>query len=48
VTLELKPEDAIKLVNSSQEGNIHFILQQRPIMKDQEQENQEQNESEQG
>jgi pilus assembly protein CpaB len=51
VTLELKPEDALKLVNSSQEGNIHFILQQRPIMKEQGQkaeEIQEQNESEQG
>lgn len=48
VTLELKPEDAIKLVNASQEGNIHFILQQRPILKDQEQEKLEQNDSEQG
>ncbi|CAG9609225.1 Flp pilus assembly protein CpaB [Pseudoneobacillus rhizosphaerae] len=50
VTLELNPEDALKLVNSSQEGNIHFILQQRPIMKDhgQKTEEQEQNESEQG
>lgn len=51
VTLELKPEDALKLVNSSQEGNIHFILQQRPIMKENGQkaeEIQEQNESEQG
>jgi pilus assembly protein CpaB len=46
VTLELKPEDALKLVNSSQEGNIHFILQQRPIIK--EQENLEQKDLEQG
>jgi pilus assembly protein CpaB len=50
VTLELNPEDALKLVNSSQEGNIHFILQQRPIMKDEGQKTEEkgQNESEQG
>nr|WP_277874660.1 Flp pilus assembly protein CpaB [Mesobacillus harenae] len=30
VTLELTPGDSVKLVNSSQEGSIHFILQQRP------------------
>ena len=32
VTLELKPEDALKLVNASEEGKIHFILNKRPLM----------------
>lgn len=31
VTLELKPEDALSLVRSSEEGSIHFILHQRPV-----------------
>jgi pilus assembly protein CpaB len=33
VTLELKPDDALILVNSSEQGNIHFILHQRPVEK---------------
>lgn len=32
VTVELKPEDALKLVNASEEGKIHLILNKRPIM----------------
>jgi pilus assembly protein CpaB len=32
VTLELKPEDALKLVNASEEGKIHLILNKRPVM----------------
>jgi pilus assembly protein CpaB len=32
VTLELKPEDALKLVNATEEGKIHFILNKRPLM----------------
>lgn len=31
VTLELKPEDAFKLVNASEQGNLHFILHKRPV-----------------
>jgi pilus assembly protein CpaB len=31
VTVELKPVDAITLVRSTEEGNIHFILHQRPV-----------------
>ncbi|MHC0036745.1 Flp pilus assembly protein CpaB [Pseudoneobacillus sp. C159] len=31
VTLELKPEDSVTLVRSSEEGSIHFTLNQRPI-----------------
>ncbi|HLO12997.1 MAG TPA: Flp pilus assembly protein CpaB [Pseudoneobacillus sp.] len=34
VTLELKPEDALMLIRSSQEGSIHFILNQRPVEKE--------------
>jgi pilus assembly protein CpaB len=34
VTLELKPDDAFNLINSSEEGNIHFILHTRPAMND--------------
>jgi pilus assembly protein CpaB len=34
VTLELKPEEALILVRSSLEGNIHFILNQRPIIEE--------------
>ena len=36
VTVELKPEDALKLVNSSEQGNIHFMLHKRPILTDKE------------
>jgi pilus assembly protein CpaB len=32
VTLELKPGDALKLVNATEEGKIHFILNKRPLM----------------
>jgi pilus assembly protein CpaB len=32
VTLELKPEDAIKLINATEEGKIHFILNKRPLI----------------
>ncbi|NHC41378.1 Flp pilus assembly protein CpaB [Bacillus sp. MM2020_1] len=32
VTLELKPEDALKLVNATEEGKIHLILNKRPLM----------------
>lgn len=31
VTLEVKPEDALTLIRSSEEGNVHFILHQRPV-----------------
>ncbi|MDP4172252.1 MAG: Flp pilus assembly protein CpaB, partial [Bacillota bacterium] len=34
ITLELKPEDALKLVNGSEQGSIHFILHKRPAMKE--------------
>lgn len=34
VTLELKPQDALKLVNASEQGNIHFILHKRPVIKE--------------
>ena len=34
VTVELKPEDALKLVNSAEQGNIHFMLHKRPILED--------------
>jgi pilus assembly protein CpaB len=30
VTLELKPQDAVKLINSLGQGKIHFILYKRP------------------
>lgn len=33
VTLELTPDSALKLVNSAEQGSIHFILHQRPIQK---------------
>ncbi len=33
VTLELKPEDAVNLINATEEGKIHFILNNRPIEK---------------
>ncbi|WP_335495694.1 Flp pilus assembly protein CpaB [Neobacillus drentensis] len=32
VTLELKPADAVRLINASEEGKIHFILNKRPPM----------------
>jgi pilus assembly protein CpaB len=32
VTLELKPGDALKFVNATEEGKIHFILNKRPLM----------------
>ncbi|ALC91907.1 hypothetical protein AM500_20515 [Bacillus sp. FJAT-18017] len=34
VTLELKPDDAFKIIHSSEEGKIHFILHTRPVMND--------------
>lgn len=34
VTVELKPEDALKLVNSAEQGNIHFMLHKRPVIKE--------------
>lgn len=36
VTVELKQADAIKLINSAEQGNIHFILNQRPVVKEKE------------
>jgi pilus assembly protein CpaB len=33
VTLELKPDDAVKLINATEEGKIHFILNNRPVEK---------------
>ncbi|WP_442599131.1 Flp pilus assembly protein CpaB [Neobacillus sp. D3-1R] len=36
VTLELKQNDAVKLINSAEQGSIHFILHQRPIEKEKE------------
>ena len=32
ITLELKPEDAVKLVNATESGKIHFLLNKRPLM----------------
>jgi pilus assembly protein CpaB len=32
VTLELKPEDAISLINEKELGKIHLILNKRPLM----------------
>jgi pilus assembly protein CpaB len=32
VTIEIKPEDAINLVNATEEGKVHFILHKRPIV----------------
>ncbi|MFF2446224.1 Flp pilus assembly protein CpaB [Neobacillus sp. NPDC058068] len=34
ITLELKPEDAMKLVNAKEEGKIHFILNKRPLIRE--------------
>jgi pilus assembly protein CpaB len=34
VTLEVKKGEALKLVNSAEQGNLHFILHQRPIEKE--------------
>lgn len=36
VTVELKPEDALKLVNSAEQGNIHFMLHKRPVLEEKE------------
>lgn len=36
VTVELKPADALKLVNSAEQGNIHFMLHKRPIITEKE------------
>jgi pilus assembly protein CpaB len=41
VTLELKQADAVKLINSAEQGNIHFVLHQRPIEKEKEIEKEE-------
>lgn len=32
VTLEVKPEGALKIINASEQGKIHFILNKRPEM----------------
>jgi pilus assembly protein CpaB len=32
VTVEVKPEDAIKLINASEQGKIHFTLNKRPLI----------------
>lgn len=32
VTVELMPADALKLVNSAEQGSIHFMLHKRPVM----------------
>jgi pilus assembly protein CpaB len=32
VTLECKPQDAVLLINATQEGKIHLILNKRPVM----------------
>jgi pilus assembly protein CpaB len=37
LTVELKAVDAVKLIRSTQEGNIHFILNQRPIINEENQ-----------
>lgn len=34
VTLEVKPEDAIKLIDATQEGIINLMLNKRPLMND--------------
>lgn len=39
VTVELRPVDAITLVRSTEEGNIHFILHQRPVEPKEQQKN---------
>lgn len=36
VTVELKPADALKLVNSAEQGNIHFMLHKRPVIAEKE------------
>jgi pilus assembly protein CpaB len=36
VTVELKPDDALKLVNSAEQGNIHFMLHKRPVITEEE------------
>lgn len=36
VTVELTPEDAVKLVNSAEQGNIHFMLHKRPVITEKE------------
>lgn len=39
VTLELKPEDAVILINATQEGKIHLLLDKRPIMNEEDKTN---------
>jgi pilus assembly protein CpaB len=34
VTFELKPEDALRLIDLSKDGTIHLILHKRPILKE--------------
>jgi pilus assembly protein CpaB len=41
VTLELKQADALKLVNSAEQGSIHFVLHQRPVVKEMDKESKE-------
>lgn len=42
VTIEIKPEDAINLVNATEEGKVHFILNKRPIVTEENKINQNQ------
>ncbi|MCL6570423.1 MAG: Flp pilus assembly protein CpaB [Bacillus sp. (in: Bacteria)] len=42
VTIEIKPEDAINLVNATEEGKVHFILHKRPIVTEESKINQNQ------
>jgi pilus assembly protein CpaB len=32
VTLEVNPEDAVTLINATEQGKIHLILYKRPLM----------------
>lgn len=34
VTLEVKPEDAVNLINATEQGKIYLILERRPLMND--------------
>jgi pilus assembly protein CpaB len=42
VTLEVKPEDSIKLIDATQQGIINLILNKRPLMNEENQINQNQ------
>ena len=41
VTLEVKPEDAVKLVNAAEKGNIHFTVHSKINQKNKNQDSKE-------